>query len=385
MTLRSSIQLVVVFSTGHSSVTELLRSLGANVVTAAIADMSSFTAGGHTPPELIVLDVRELNRLPEGTAALKRRYPDASIVLVCSSLEPSLILEAMRAGISECVTEPLTAEGLAAAIERVMGQKSSDATGDLFAFLGAKGGIGTTTIAVNIATALARAKQRTLYVDLHLAYGDAAVFLGAEPRFSIVDALENIHRLDEALFKTLVTTTTAGVDLLASSSQAAVWNVDVKRVGRLLEFVRQHYRYVVVDCPRSDANLLDTLEASTRIVLVANQELATLRSGSRMAAALRQRYRPERVMVVVNRFDSAAEIGHDDVERVIGSTVKHVVPSDYRSSLEALNRGKPLILKNHSRVASSLDALARDLGGLQRPEGPSPKGAGLFGRLTGRR
>ena len=129
--------------------------------------------------------------------------------------------------------------------------------------------------------------------------------------------------------------------------------------------------------------MLDALEASTRIVLVANQELATLRSGSRMAAALRQRYRPERVMVVVNRFDSNAEIGHDDVERVIGSSVKHVVPSDYRSSLEALNRGKPLILKNHSRVASSLDAIARELGGLQRPE--STKSSGLLGRLTGRR
>jgi pilus assembly protein CpaE len=382
MTLRSSVQLVAVFSVGNSGVADLLRSLGANVVTGAMGDLSSFNAGSHAP-ELVVLDVREMNRLPEGVAVLKRRYPDASMVLVCAALEPALILDAMRAGISECVTEPLTAESLAAAIERVIGQKSTDGVGDLFAFLGAKGGIGTTTIAINIATALARAKQRTLYIDLHLAYGDAAVFFGAEPRFSIVDALENIHRLDEALFKTLVTTTSAGVDLLASSSQAAVWNVDVKRVGRLLDFVRQHYRYVVVDCPRSDANILDALEASTRIVLVANQELATLRSGSRMAAALRQRYRPERVMVVVNRFDSSAEIGHDDVERVIGSSVKYLVPSDYRSSLEALNRGKPLILKNHSRVASSLDAIARELGGLQRPE--STKGSGLFGRLTGRR
>ena len=90
-------------------------------------------------------------------------------------------------------------------------------------------------------------------------------------------------------------------------------------------------------------------------MLVANQELATLRSGTRMAAMLRRRYRAERVMVVVSRFDTASEIGHDDVERVIGSTVRHLVPSDYRASLEALNRGKPLVLKNHSRLASALE------------------------------
>ena len=108
MTLRSSVQLVAVFSAGNSGVADLLRSLGANVVTGALGDLSSFTSGSPTP-DLVVLDVREMNRLPEGVAALKRRYPEASVVLVCSTLEPSLILEAMRAGISECFTEPLTA------------------------------------------------------------------------------------------------------------------------------------------------------------------------------------------------------------------------------------------------------------------------------------
>ena len=205
-------------------------------------------------------------------------------------------------------------------------------------------------------TAFAGTKHRTLFIDLHVAYGDAAVFLGAEPKFSVVDALENIHRLDAALFKSLVSPTKAGVDLLASSNQGVVSATDVQRIRRLLEFALQHYRYVVVDCPRSDAAVLDALEAAARIVLVTNQELATLRSGSRMAATLRRRYRTDRVMVVVSRFDPASEIGHDDVERVIGSSVRHLVPSDYRASLEALNRGRPLVLKNHSRLASSLDS-----------------------------
>jgi pilus assembly protein CpaE len=372
-----------VFGARDRALTEMLGTLGVNAVSKPVDDLDSIPAGGRRP-DVAVIDVRDGNRLPEGIAGFRRRYPDAPVVLVCSSLDPTLILEAMRAGISECVTEPLSPEVFEAALGRVVAQKAPEATGDVFAFLGAKGGIGTTTIAVNTASALAQSRQPTLYIDLHVAYGDAAVFLGAEPRFSVVDALENIHRLDAALFKTLVVSTNGGVDLLASSTQGVVWAPDAQRIRRLLDFARSQYRYVVVDCPRSDATILDALEASSRIILVANQELATLRSGTRMAAMLRQRYRAERVMVVVNRFDSVADIGHDDVERVIGSAVKHVVPSDYRASLAAQNRGKPLVLSNHTKMANSLDALARELGGLKSKE-PQVRNTGLFGRLTGKR
>jgi pilus assembly protein CpaE len=383
MSAQPSARLVVVFGARDRALTEMLGTLGVNAVSKPVDDLDSIPAGGRRP-DVAVVDVRDTNRLPEGIAGFRRRYPDAPVVLVCSSLDPTLILEAMRAGISECVTEPLSPEVFEAALGRVVAQKAPEATGDVFAFLGAKGGIGTTTIAVNTASALAQSRQPTLYIDLHVAYGDAAVFLGAEPRFSVVDALENIHRLDAALFKTLVVSTNGGVDLLASSTQGVVWAPDAQRIRRLLDFARSQYRYVVVDCPRSDATILDALEASSRIILVANQELATLRSGTRMAAMLRQRYRAERVMVVVNRFDSVADIGHDDVERVIGSAVKHVVPSDYRASLAAQNRGKPLVLSNHTKMANSLDALARELGGLKSKE-PQVRNTGLFGRLTGKR
>jgi Flp pilus assembly CpaE family ATPase len=89
-------------------------------------------------------------------------------------------------------------------------------------------------------------------------------------------------------------------------------------------------------------------------------------------------------MVVVSRFDAVSEIGHDDVERVIGSTVRHLVPSDYRASLEALNRGKPLVMRNHSRLASSLEHLARELSGVPASEAATPKSGGLLGRWTKR-
>ncbi len=109
---------------------------------------------------------------------------------------------------------------------------SASVQGQIFAFVGAKGGVGTTTIAVNVATALAQSleDERTLLMDFHLSYGDAAVFLGAEPRFSVADAMENTHRLDEAFFESLVVQSkSTGVHLLASAERA-VGTVDMRRI-----------------------------------------------------------------------------------------------------------------------------------------------------------
>ena len=123
--------------------------------------------------------------------------------------------------------------------------------GRVFAFVGAKGGVGTTTTAVNVATALTKfAKGPTLLIDLHLAYGDAAVFLGADPRFSLVDAFENMHRLDAEFLKSLVVTTASGIDLLASADRPANRPVDVRRLG---EVVRLAASQVRIHGPRRSA------------------------------------------------------------------------------------------------------------------------------------
>ena len=260
--------------------------------------------------------------LPAAVAALRRQHPTTGIVIVAAALEPVLMLESMRAGVTEFVTAPLTAPELQAAISRVSTPAVLTAAGQVFVFLGAKGGVGTTTIAVNVATALAQLETgSTLLIDLHLAYGDAAIFLGTEPRFSVLDALDNVHRLDRAFFRGLVSHTRGGLDFLGSSDRASSRPVDAAAVRALVETASRHYRCVVLDVPRSDGVMLDVLEPASRIVIVANQELATVRAATRVAATLRQRYGKDRVSVVVSRFDKLANIGEDDVERVLGSRV----------------------------------------------------------------
>ena len=366
---------------------ELLKGSNVRLRAIAVSDLLALAQPSAAQPDVVVLDIRESNSLPPTLATLRRQHPTTGVVIVAARMDPALMLEAMRAGVSEWVADPVTAGELNAAVERVSSSRSSTVNGQVFAFVGAKGGVGTTTVAVNVASALAHlvTDERTLLMDMHLSYGDAAVFLGAEPRFSVADAMENTHRLDEAFFESLVVQTKAKVHLLASAERA-VGAVDLRRVSTLMQFASSHYRYTFLDVPRSEAAALDALEGVSTILIVANQELATVRNAGRMAAVLRQRYGKDRVKVVISRYDKQAEIGTDDVARVVGSPVKYMVPSDYRLALQALNKGRPLALDRETKLAGSFQNIAADLAGVRaEPAVEQPKSGGLLGRFTGRR
>ena len=336
---------------------------------------------GH--PAAIVVDVRGQSQLPATLPALRKEHPGASVILVASTLDPRLMLDAMRAGVNECVQEPLTPEALNQAIRKVVSGSQPESAGQVFAFVGAKGGVGTTTLAVNTATMLARAgKADVLLIDLHVGHGDAALLLGVEPRFSVVDALENVHRVDESFFGSVIEKTKAGIDLLASSDRMIAGGVDPQRIRALIDYAASAYRYTVLDVPRSDVTMLDALEGASTVVVVTSQELPSLRSAGRLAHMLRTRYGAARVTAVMNRFDRRSEIGHADVERVIGDSVKHLIPSDYRMALQALNVGRPVALET-GPLADSFRNLAGDLGGIAKPKRESS--GSMFGRLAFKR
>jgi pilus assembly protein CpaE len=377
---------VVIVGAKDRELGRLLAAVNLRSTELPATELATLAHAAARQPDVVIVDLRGGQALPSAVAALKRQHPTTPVLLVTSTLEPAVVLEAMRAGVNECLAEPLQAAEIETAVTRLVAHKQPVQAGHVFAFIGAKGGVGTTTVAVNVATELSRtAGGGTLLVDLHLAHGDAAVFLGVEPRFSVVDALDNIHRFDDTFFKGLVVQSPAGPSLLASSDKQLAQTSSVQRVRSLVEFATGLYRYVVLDVPRSDAAALDALDQASRIVVVANQELATVRNASRIATALRQRYGNDRVTVIVNRVDTHAEIGRDDVEKVVGTRVVHSVPSDYRTALRALNKGRPLALDNHNKLAASFRELAHDLAGVQPTRPTAPESGGLFGLLKGRR
>jgi pilus assembly protein CpaE len=368
--------------TSDERLVDMLRTSGLRVSGIDQAELARY-ARVTEAPQVLVVDARGVDQLPSGLPAFRRQHSGAGVVLVVSSLDPRLMLEAMRAGVTECVAEPLAAKALDEAVRRVLTNVLPHQTGQVFAFIGAKGGVGASTLAVNTAAALGReSDNQVLLIDLHTGHGDAALFLGVEPRFSVLDALENIHRVDESFFSGVVEKALSSVHLLASPTRPRPGAVDSKRVRALLESAGQMYRTTVLDVPRSDLTMIDTLDHATTIVVVTSQEISSLRNAARIAETLRQRYGPARVKVVVNRFHRDAVIAQEDVERVIGSDVKRI-PSDYKVAVDALNAGRPLVLDMESRLAKALVAFAKDLAGVAKERAEKP--SSVLGRLAWRR
>jgi pilus assembly protein CpaE len=127
---------------------EALRAAGMNTSPLAESSLASLVPAAAAQPDVIVLDLRGKANVPAAIGPIRRQHPATGIVIVSSNLDPALLLEAMRAGVNEIVSEPCSPADLEAAIIRVVGQRPMAEVGQVFGFVGAKGGVGTTTVAV---------------------------------------------------------------------------------------------------------------------------------------------------------------------------------------------------------------------------------------------
>ncbi|MCA1563784.1 MAG: hypothetical protein LC804_27240 [Acidobacteria bacterium] len=186
-------------------------------------------------PDVVVIDIR--GDASSGMASIERLragHPAVGIFAIAGGAEPDLILQAMRAGANEFFAWPYAAgaatqavksmeEAFHGAIRRTATRREAAHAGArqpcvTYVFLGAKGGSGTTTVGVNCAVELSRVTKRaTLVLDLKPCLGEVALFLGVRPRFTILDAIENLHRLDRDFLKELVTKHKSGLDILAGT------------------------------------------------------------------------------------------------------------------------------------------------------------------------
>ena len=367
----------ILMAGNNPDVEELFRSAG--LVRRVAAEGFETGASAVTEPaDVLIADLRGRSRLPAWLSDWKRRSPRTPVVLVTTSPDPALVLAAMRSGISECLVEPITRADAQAAIRRVTTGETTT-TGEIFAFVGAKGGVGTTTLAVNTAAVISRAAGGTLLVDLNLAGGDAAVLLGADPRFSVVDALANTHRADEAFFRGLLTATPCGLPLLAASTAPLASAIDPTRLQALLDFVRERYRYTIIDVPRAGSGAREVLDAANVVVIVANQELAALRSAAAIAAAARASREVDAIRAVLNRYDSDAPLDKKDVEEIVGLPVCARIPSQYRIAADAANRGEPIVTSRHE-IGRTIARFARELARLPAEHGE--RGTGVLSRTA---
>jgi pilus assembly protein CpaE len=361
----------------------LLQEAGVDVTRVAVTDLTLLAQRSTEQPDVVIVDLRYERRLPPEVANLTAQHPSTRVIIITTTLEPGVMLEALRAGVKECLVEPVNRGELQAALARVCNRTPGGA-GQIFAFVGAKGGVGTTTIAVNVAAVLAQTPGgTTLLLELQPAAGDAAMFLGVCPRYSLSDALENTSRLDAGLLDGLVARSEAGVDLLAAPRVPA-GPIDARRLEILLHCAARHYRFIVVDVARTEIATLTSATGAASVVLVTSQELGAIHNAQSLISFVRGRGH-DRIGALLNRFDKRADITTADVQQTIGVPIYHVLPNCWETALDALNHGRPLVLRGRDMLGAALTAAGRSLAGVADERRSGERIPHLLGRFIGRR
>ncbi len=287
------------------------------------------------------------------------------VVALGPAKDADLILRAMRAGANEFALSS-DAEQIANALRAQLRPVSRVRLGSVATVFAAKGGVGATTIAVNLAGALQRQGQRVCVLDLDVNLGDVLSFLDVAGTYSVSDVAANMHRLDRELLDSSLPRHRSGLHLLAQGEKLEEADrIDGPTISKLLEFLRHLYDFVVVDGVRAFDELpLSALDVSERILLVVTQEVPAVRNARRCVDIFRRLgYGDGRVQLVVNRHHPRARIPDQAIEETTGLPVAARLANDFGAASEAIHRGALVAeAAPRSPLVRDLDALASLLG-----------------------
>jgi pilus assembly protein CpaE len=341
------------------------------------------------PSDVIIVDIR--GDAPSAMATIERLRagaPHTSIFVVALAAEPDLILQAMRAGANEFFTWPPADDLFHGAVRRTSARRETAqgvrASATTLVFFGAKGGAGTTTLSVNCGVELARlSKKSTVIVDLKPGLGEVSLFLGVRPRYSLLDAIDNLHRLDREFLRELVVKHKSGLEILAGSDQFdRPGAADGGALEELFRLLARQYEYILIDCgSQINSCAVAALYTADTIFLVANPDVPSIRNSQRLLDRVRQLGAcGERVRVLLNRAQEPYPIPPKQIEGALGHPIHHTFPSDYKTVSTALNSGVPLALAGNSDIATQFDHFTRQI---LEPDAVVPAQAAARRKLPG--
>ena len=319
--------------------------------------------------------------------AMRVARPSLGVILVRRRVDTSVLAEALRAGIREVVEERDLA-GLNAAVRRTRdlaralreqvgpggGPVETPQHGTMITVFSAKGGCGKTTLATNLAAALAdRGRREVVLVDLDLAFGDVAIALQLFPAHTIADAVPLAQSLDIPGVISLLTPHSPGLTtLVAPIEPGTAESIPASLVGDILRLLKQQFDYVVVDTPPAfDDQVLAAFDQSDMVALLATLDIPALKNLKLTLETLDLlNYPRERWRVVLNRADSKVGLALGEVEKTLKVPIAAQIPSS-RDVPASINRGVPIVLDDPKHpVSQSIKAFAEKC--LNAPSSPTP-------------
>jgi len=364
------------------------------VVGSAASGSESLSMAGELLPDVVLMDINMPDM--DGIAAtekLSSQVPTASVVMMSVQGEADYLRRSMLAGAREFLVKPFSSDELTASIRQVytreqdklsrmviapaaagtptggMGGGEDGVEGSVVAIFSPKGGVGRTTVAVNLAVAAATELGKSVVlVDGSFQFGDVGVLLNLNPKNkSIADLVPELEAGEPESLDTFIINHSAGIRvLLAPPSPEMAELITPSGVRRVLDALRRGHDLVIVDCTSwFNETTLAILDAADVVLTMLSLEITSIKNMRLFLEVAEQLgYDQNKVKLVLNRADSSLGIRVSDVESSIGRKVDHTIVSDGRSVVYALNRGVPFFLSNReAQVSQDILRLAQSIAG----------------------
>jgi len=327
---------------------------------------------GSPHPDICIIDFdQDRRKAAQAAENIHGVSSQTALFAISTESQPDLIIQAMRSGCSEYLLKPMGREQLLNAVARVGGrrrERSQAYKAQVLAFMGAKGGCGVTTLVTHIAALLANSfSKKTLLVDLHPDFGDAALYLGlTKYRYHFFELVENTDRLDAELLQSFVARHSSGAELIpAPDGTDAPRRILPGAVAQTFDFLRVRYEYILVDMDSglTDENL-ELIRHCDHLHVVTVAEVSALRNVVRYFEHLTRKEIPqERFRVILNRYQKRSLIADTEIEKTLGKRIFWKVPNQYAHVVKAINGGDPIAHLSSSDVTKNLKELAYTLVG----------------------
>src|SRR5438874_10301317 len=371
------------------------------VVATASSGAEALELAGRHQPDVVLMDINmpDMDGITT-TEKLSTHVPTTSVVMMSVQGEADYLRRSMLAGAREFLVKPFSSDELTGSIRQVYAREREKASrivaaapaprpeeevdGQVIAVFSPKGGVGRTTMAVNLAVAAAQELgKKVCLVDGSFQFGDIGVLLNLNPKNkSIADLVPELEQGEPESLDTFVINHSSGIRvLLAPPSPEMAELITTAGIKRVLDALRRMHDIVIVDCSSYfNATTLAILDSADVILTMLTLEITSIKNMRLFLEVTDQLgYEPGKVRLVLNRADSTLGIRVSDVEHSIGRKVDHSIVSDGRSVVYALNRGVPFFLSNReAQVSQDILRLA------QAVAGSAPKVAELVGAGTGR-
>jgi len=307
--------------------------------------------------DMLLLELDEVR--PQQTFAhirdLLNASPDLEVFLTASRTDPQVLLEAFRLGVKEFLPQPLTRQEVEPALarfeERFNGRVSGAEmqSGRVVSVIGARGGVGASTVVTNLATSVQQASQResVVLMDLDMHGGDLGLFLDLHPSQGLKHLSKDISRLDETIVRGSLAQHSSGLHLLASGyEEFDEVEPTTGSTMRVISLLRSMHRNVFIDCGHVlEPAVKEALDCSDQIIVVTTLSLPTIRRTKRLLAVLGAAHYPVgKVLVVVNRYTNDQKDLSSETEDMLDIRVAGLIPNDYGTASDALDHGKPLTI-----------------------------------------